>query len=73
MCEEISYDEQKELSDVWGGGGVIGNSQVNCKRMECTPSWIVRNELEKEHSKNWETAYIEVDEEDVPRKSNVVS
>lgn len=52
---------------------VLGRSQVTAKKMELAPPWSADKAKDEEAKFNWDGAYEEIRETDVPRQSNVIS
>lgn len=67
---DLSSDEDKVLSEI---RDTIGTTQVNRKRLEGAPAWIVQKALDAEHNDNWKEAYEEIAESNVSRGENVIA
>lgn len=52
---------------------MIGGEQVTIRKMEGSPSRIIRNALREEYENNWKDAYMEVSDNELPRGANVIA
>ena len=66
---ELESHEQRVLDDTHG---ILGSEQVNRRKMECAPPWIVQKAVQEEYQSNWTDSYVEVQDTDVPKDSNVI-
>lgn len=66
----LTRDTSRELEAVHN---IVGSQQVAATKLYFAPPWLLQDSLNKEHDSNWEDAYVEVEERDVPRSTNVIS
>ena len=66
---ELESHEQRVLDDIHG---ILGYEQVNRRKMEFAPPWIVQKEVQEEYQPNWADSYVEVQDKIVPKDANVI-
>lgn len=66
----LTRDTSRELEEIYEE---IGAKQVTASKLSFAPPWILKNALESEHASNWEKAYIEIPDKEVPRDANVIT
>ena len=66
----LQSNDQQTLREIYH---TIGNRQVTSRDLEFAPAWVIQKAMQKEHRNNWQDAYEEINDKDVPRNSNIIS
>lgn len=68
VAEQLASTKEVEIDRIYR---TIGHDQVTLKKLSFAPPWLMKESYEKEAT-NWEGAYEEMNETEVPKGANIV-